>query len=127
FFLQKVVLTRPSQTKFVPPAKLVHAMEDKSIFHLPNNQRFVELDCSQAFTNLTKVEKCYAHYLSQAAWYGGLIVLVQTSPESPKIFSLLHRIFIAESVEDLKKSSIDAGVSEDDFQVIFFFESHLIF
>ncbi|XP_039748961.1 dipeptidyl peptidase 3 isoform X2 [Pararge aegeria] len=91
-------------------------MEDKSIFHLPNNQRFVELDCSQAFTNLTKVEKCYAHYLSQAAWYGGLIVLVQTSPESPKIFSLLHRIFIAESVEDLKKSSIDAGVSEDDFQ-----------
>lgn len=45
----------------------VIAMEDKSIFLLPNNQRFVELDSSQAFENLTKQEKLYAHYLSQVS------------------------------------------------------------
>ncbi|XP_034824673.1 dipeptidyl peptidase 3 isoform X1 [Maniola hyperantus] len=105
-----------SEIKLVQPIKLEKAMEDKSIFLLPNNQRFVELDSSQAFTNLSKEEKLYAHYLSQAAWNGGLIVLIQTSPESLRIFSLLHRIFIAEALEDLKKSSVAAGVSEDDFQ-----------
>lgn len=42
-------------------------MEDKSIFLLPNSQKFVELDSSQAFTKLTKQEKLYAHYLSQVS------------------------------------------------------------
>lgn len=40
---------------------------DKANFLLPNNQRFVELDSSQAFNNLTKDEKLYAHYLSQVS------------------------------------------------------------
>ncbi|KAG6452239.1 dipeptidyl peptidase 3 isoform X2 [Manduca sexta] len=103
-------------TKPVQPLKVNAMAEDKSHFLLPNNQRFVELDSSQAFSNLTTQEQLYAHYLSQAAWNGGLIVLLQTSPESPKIFSLLHRIYIAEPLEDLKKSALEAGVSEDDFQ-----------
>ncbi|XP_045493588.1 dipeptidyl peptidase 3 [Colias croceus] len=106
---------KSTQLNINQPLKLTKAM-DKSNFLLPNNQRFVELDSSQAFENLTKQEKLYAHYLSQAAWNGGLIVLMQTSPESPKIFSLLHRIFLEEPIEELKDSCSKAGVSEDDFQ-----------
>ncbi|XP_026729416.1 dipeptidyl peptidase 3 isoform X1 [Trichoplusia ni] len=114
------IQSRSTSTR-VPKAtqstKVVMAMaEDKSNFLLPNNQKFVELDSSQAFNKLTDKEKLYAHYLSKAAWNGGLIVLMQTSPESPKIFSLLHRIFVGESLQSLRQSASQEGISNDVFQ-----------
>ena len=69
---------------------------DPSHYTLPNDQPVVTLDASDAFGGLTERERLYAHYLSRASYYGSLIVLVQTSPEAPHIFRLLHRINTAQ-------------------------------
>lgn len=54
-------------------------MVDKVMKHyiLPLDQPVVSLDCSEAFEGLSQKEKLYSHYLSQGAWIGGLVVLVQ--------------------------------------------------
>jgi len=65
-------------------------MSDTVHFVIPKNQPVVELDCTTAFRGLTTKEKLYAHYLSQASWHGGLIVLVQVSINRGKLLYGLH-------------------------------------
>lgn len=46
---------------------------------LPTSSPVAELDASSAFEGLSKQERLYAHYLSRASWYGGLICFLQVS------------------------------------------------
>ncbi len=88
----------------------------RSQFVLPNDQPVVGLDAKSAFNGLSKREQLYAHYISRASFFGGLIVLVQTSPESPAIYRLMQRINTAQATDELKAAAVKAGVSEEDFK-----------
>ena len=93
-------------------------MTDNSQFTLPNDQPIVDLDCKTAFANLTSKEKLYAHHLSQASWHGGLIVFVQTSPEAPLIFVLLHKLLASQPLTELKTTAIEKiKLTEEEYQV----------
>lgn len=95
-----------------------------SQYTFPNNQPVVNLDCQQAFDGLTKKEKLYAHYLAKASWNGGLVVLVQTSPESPLIFSLLHKLYLGQTIPDLKQVAFQkCGFTEDEFTALLVYSS----
>ncbi|PIK55392.1 putative dipeptidyl peptidase 3 [Apostichopus japonicus] len=96
------------------------AADQRLQFIIPNKTPIVQLECSTAFQKLSDKEKKYAHYLSQAGWAGGLICLLQTSPEAPLIFSLVLKLFKAESIEDLQKKALEkvAGLSAEEFQAL---------
>lgn len=74
-----------------------------------------KLECKVAFENLSNNEKLYAHYLSRASFEGGLIVLLQTSPESVPIFLLLQSMFSGQSVQELRNAS--SQCSEEEWKV----------
>ncbi|XP_061754696.1 dipeptidyl peptidase 3 isoform X1 [Nerophis ophidion] len=87
-----------------------------SQYYLPNDIGISALGCTEAFRLLSSQEKMYAHYLSRASWYGGLAVLLQTSPESPTIFVLLQRIFRKQTPAQLEHVARAAGLSSEEYQ-----------
>lgn len=88
-----------------------------SQYYLPNDIGISALDCREAFRLLSPKEQMYAHYLSRASWYGGLIVLIQTSPESANIFVLLQKMFRAQAPQQLEAAATAAGLSAEEYQV----------
>jgi len=85
-----------------------------SQFVFPDDQPVVKLDAAIAFHHLTDGEQLYSHYLSQASWWGGLVVLLQTSPESPDIFRLVHKLNTAQTVDSFKADCLAAGLTEQE-------------
>uniref|UniRef100_A0A672ZTG5 Dipeptidyl peptidase 3 n=1 Tax=Sphaeramia orbicularis TaxID=375764 RepID=A0A672ZTG5_9TELE len=100
------------------------AMVD-SQYYLPNDIGVSALECGEAFRLLSPQEKMYAHYLSRAAWYGGLAVLLQTSPESVDIFVLLQKIFRRQAPAELEKVATAAGLSSEDYQAFLVYAAGL--
>ncbi|XP_049597946.1 dipeptidyl peptidase 3 [Syngnathus scovelli] len=96
-----------------------------SQYFLPNDIGISALDCAEAFRLLSPQEKMYAHYLSRASWYGGLAVLLQTSPESPVIFVLLQKIFRKQSPAQLQAVATAAGLTSEEYQAFLVYAAGL--
>ncbi|VDP11845.1 unnamed protein product [Heligmosomoides polygyrus] len=65
---------------------------------------------------LTKKEKQYAHYLSEASYNGALSVFLQVSPESAGLFVTFYRLFKTESIDELKDKALEAGFTEEEWE-----------
>uniref|UniRef100_A0A8C7N4M3 Dipeptidyl peptidase 3 n=1 Tax=Oncorhynchus kisutch TaxID=8019 RepID=A0A8C7N4M3_ONCKI len=96
-----------------------------SQYFLPNDIGISALDCTEAFRLLSPREKLYAHYLSRSAWYGGLAVLLQTSPESASIFVLLQRLFRKQPAAQLESMATAAGLSPEEYQAFLVYAAGL--
>ncbi|XP_030638508.1 dipeptidyl peptidase 3 [Chanos chanos] len=96
-----------------------------SQYYLPNDIGISALDCGEAFKLLSPKEKLYAHYLSRAAWYGGLVVLLQTSPESANIYVLLQRMFRKQPPAQLESVATAAGLSPEEYQAFLVYAAGL--
>lgn len=92
---------------------------DKKHFILPLDQPVVAFEAAQAFTALSVQQRLYAYHLSQACWTGSLIALVQTSPEAPALFVLLHKLFSAISPSKLRAAAQAAFIPDDDVTTFF--------
>ncbi|XP_044125836.1 dipeptidyl peptidase 3 isoform X3 [Bufo gargarizans] len=93
-------------------------MAAPSQYVLPNDLPIALLDCEEAFSLLSTKEKLYTHFLSRASFYGGLIVLFQTSPESPAIYILLNRLFRAQEPCVLQKVAQCQGMTDEEYQAL---------
>ncbi|XP_048371452.1 dipeptidyl peptidase 3 isoform X2 [Sphaerodactylus townsendi] len=87
-----------------------------SQYILPNDIGIANLDCTEAFQLLSPEERLYAHYLSRACWYGGLVVLLQTSPEAPAIYALISRLFRVQEPARLGELAHSLGLSDEEYQ-----------
>ncbi|KAK1150919.1 dipeptidyl peptidase 3 [Acipenser oxyrinchus oxyrinchus] len=87
-----------------------------SQYFLPNDVGISPLDCREAFQLLSPSEQLYAHYISRASWYGGLAVLLQTSPESPAVYVLLQRLFRAQPPSELQ--SLATSLTDEEYQAL---------
>ncbi|MCL4128954.1 UNVERIFIED_CONTAM: hypothetical protein GTU68_000126 [Idotea baltica] len=95
---------------------------------LPLDTPIIYLKCEEAFSGLTENERKFAHYLSRASWWGGLIIFCQKSPESPILFNMLTRLFRSQPLTSLKEVAMEkAAFSEDDFKGLLIYYSGLVY
>lgn len=80
FYVKHVIMPpRSRYCVFRPSDKTDKVVKVDLQYILPTSSPVVELDASAAFEGLSKQERLYAHYLSRASWYGGLICFLQVN------------------------------------------------
>ncbi|OQV22426.1 Dipeptidyl peptidase 3 [Hypsibius exemplaris] len=118
--LQSTLPAQPQQLS--SPIMPALEAEARKQFFVPLTTKVPSIECEKAFALLSDNEKQYVHHWTQASWAGGLITVLQTSPESPAIFVLLQNLFrhntLAELEEIAKKK---CGFSDDDWLAVKFY------
>ncbi|KPV75592.1 uncharacterized protein RHOBADRAFT_26952 [Rhodotorula graminis WP1] len=80
------------------------------------------LTIADSFKALTRQEKLYSHYLSEASWAGARIVMRQTTAHSEKLFDLLVATFSSAAdptkLADLQQLKKKSGVSDNDWDAV---------
>ncbi|CAL8077070.1 unnamed protein product [Calicophoron daubneyi] len=72
-----------------------------------------------SFLKLDSKEKLYAHTCSQSAWIGGLIGLVQLSPEAAGLFIIFQRIFRKQNPTSLHDVALSNDFTEEEIEKIY--------
>jgi len=91
-------------------------MPDLSVHTIPTETPVVVLEATKAFEGLTDKEQRYALALSRADWEGSKICLIQCSPESVPIFSLLQLVFSAQPIPELIERAKAKGMSDEEVE-----------
>ncbi|KAG5446323.1 bifunctional diacylglycerol diphosphate phosphatase/phosphatidate phosphatase [Clonorchis sinensis] len=74
------------------------------------------LDSTQAFQVLNREEKQYIFSCAQASWIGGLIDLIQTSPEAAGVFLLMLRVFGSQDPDSMAREAKKSGFSDTEIE-----------
>ncbi|BHF65642.1 bifunctional diacylglycerol diphosphate phosphatase/phosphatidate phosphatase [Sparganum proliferum] len=68
----------------------------------------------RSFDLLSESEKRYLYALDEVAWIGGLIDLIQLSPEAAGIFLLSHHVFQKQTVSEINDLAKSNGIRTED-------------
>ena len=93
------------------------APEDLSAHILPPSTPLNCLYAERSFRDLSMKERMYCHYLARAAWEGGLICLLQTSPESVPIFLLMKDLLSRQSLMVLRER-VRNKVTKEEYEAL---------
>lgn len=97
-----------------PSSNKSKSAPDMSVHIIPLETSVVELEATKAFEGLSEKEGLYAYYLAKADWEGSKICLLQCSPESPAIFSLLQLSFSShQSISQMTHDAMNAKTQDE--------------
>ncbi|GAA5906487.1 hypothetical protein JCM5296_003782 [Sporobolomyces johnsonii] len=112
-------LARPSCFSLRTMASVSASMER---FLADRDPPVCSLKIADTFKALTNEEKLYSHYLSEASWAGGRIIMRQTTFHAERLFDLVVGTFSAatnpKKLADLAKIKNKSGVSDEEWNEV---------
>ena len=124
FFLCSSFLFKPQPLCEPTGFTMTSPQPDLSTHVIPLATPLSSLQAGEAFAGLSAGEQLYCHYLARAAWEGGPICLIQTSPESVPIFLLLKELFSRQTLSSLR-AAVQDSVTEDEFTALLLYTAAL--
>lgn len=100
-----------------PQEKMYAHYVSRAAWYVTINTGQQEKDRSHLLEKRIQFLVCWIIWITCSFRYGGLAVLLQTSPESANIFVLLQKIFRKQTPTQLEQVATAAGLSAEEYQV----------